>query len=189
MYDAVTAKKVIMTTLATRTLLYAHFDRLGLSYSTLEHMPVFSVEEGAQIKAALPGGHTKNLFLKDKSGAFFLLCALGTTQVPLNHLHKALGCGRLSFGSADMMMEVLGVTPGSVTLFGLISETKRQITLVLDEALLITDPVNFHPLINSATTTMSQTDLQTFIAHWGGTVFGCDFSGELPIARRLVLAV
>jgi Ala-tRNA(Pro) deacylase len=177
-----------MTRPATRTQLFAHFDALGLTYSTLDHRPVFTVEEGVDIKAALPGGHTKNLFLKDKDGALFLVCALGSTQVRLNQLHKTLGCARLSFGAEELMHEVLGVTPGSVTLFALINDKAKRITLVLDDALLASDPVNFHPLLNNATTAMSQSDLQKFIANWGGTVFGCDFCGELPLARRLTLA-
>jgi Ala-tRNA(Pro) deacylase len=178
-----------MTSPATRSQLFAHFDALGLTYSTLDHPPVFTVEEGADIKASLPGGHTKNLFLKDKDGALFLVCALGSTQVRLNQLHKTIGCARLSFGAEDLMLETLGVTPGSVTLFALINDTQHRVTLVLDDALLASDPVNFHPLLNNATTAMSQADLRKFVAHWGGAVFGCDFSGELPNARRLMLEV
>jgi Ala-tRNA(Pro) deacylase len=178
-----------MTLPITRTHLFAHFDSLGLSYRTYEHPPVFTVEAGADIKAVMPGGHTKNLFLKDKTGAIFLICALGTTRVALNKLHKTLGCARLSFGSEALMLAVLGVTPGSVTVFGLINDRLRTVSLVLDDALLACDPVNFHPLLNNATTAMSQTDLRKFVADWGGTVFACDFLGELPVARRLMLAV
>jgi Ala-tRNA(Pro) deacylase len=178
-----------MTLPATRSQLFAHFDALGLVHSTLDHRPVFTVEEGADIKAALPGGHTKNLFLKDKDGALFLVCALGSTQVRLNQLHKTLGCARLSFGAEELMHKVLGVTPGSVTLFALINDKDKHITLVLDDALLACDPVNFHPLLNNATTAMSQGDLRKFIANWGGSVFSCDFCGELPLARRLMLAM
>ena len=87
------------------------------------------------------------------------------------------------------MLETLGVTPGSVTIFALINDTDSAVTLVVDEALLASDPVNFHPLLNTATTAMPQKDLLTFVRHWGGTVFGCDFSGELPVARQLTLAV
>jgi Ala-tRNA(Pro) deacylase len=177
-----------MTLPKTRAQLLAHFDALGLAYTTLDHRPVFTVEEGGDIKAAMPGGHTKNLFLKDKAGAFFLVCALGTTTVRLNQLHKTLGCARLSFAAPEHMLELLGVTPGSVTIFGLINDAARQVTLVLDEALLGADPINFHPLLNNATTAMSQDDLRSFVADWGGATFACDFSGENPIARRLSLA-
>jgi Ala-tRNA(Pro) deacylase len=178
-----------MTVPATRAELFAHFDTLGLAYATLDHRPIFTVKEGADVKAALPGGHTKNLFLKDKDGALFLVCALGSTQVRLNQLHKTLGCARLSFGSEDLMFETLGVTPGSVTIFGLINDRQRRLTLVLDEALLASDPVNFHPLLNNATTAMSQADLRTFIANWGGRVFRCDFSSDLPLTQPMTLAL
>jgi Ala-tRNA(Pro) deacylase len=178
-----------MTLAMTRTQLFAHFEALGLSHTTHDHRPVFTVDEGADIKAAMPGGHTKNLFLKDRLGSLFLICTLGSTVVRLNQLHKTLGCARLSFGSAELMLDMLGVTPGSVTLFGLINDTAARITLVLDDALLASDPVNFHPLLNNATTAMSQGDMRKFVADWGGTVFGCDFCGELPLARRLALAI
>ena len=178
-----------MKILATRAQLFAHFDALGINHTTLEHRPVFTVEEGADIKDALLGDHTNNLFLKDKNGALFLVCALGTTQVRLNQLHKFLSCARLSFGPEALMLEILGVTPGSVTIFGLIDDTDCRVTLVLDEALLASDPVNFHPLLNNATTTVSQKDMLRFVCHWGGTAIGCDFSTELPVTRRLMLAV
>jgi Ala-tRNA(Pro) deacylase len=174
---------------ATRPQLFAKFDALGLTYSTLDHHPVFTVDEGAHIKAAMPGGHTKNLFLKDKDEALFLVCALGSTGVALNQLHKTLGCARLSFGAEALMYEVLGVTPGSVTLFALINDLTNRVTLVIDDALLACDPVNFHPLLNDATTAMSPPDLLKFVANWGGRVFGCDFRGQVPVARRLMLAV
>lgn len=167
---------------ATRADLFSLFDRLGIKHYTLDHRPVFTVEEGADIKAAMPGGHTKNLFLKDKDGAFFLVCALGQTQVRLNQLHKTMGCARLSFGSKEHLLDLLGVTPGSVTLFALINDHARKVTLVLDEALLAAEPINFHPLKNDATTAVSQADLAVFIRNWGGSVFRCDFSGELPQA-------
>lgn len=177
-----------MTQKTSRQQLFAHLDALSIAHATIDHRPVFTVEEGADIKVAMPGGHTKNLFLKDKDGALFLVCALGSTIVRLNQLHTTLGCARLSFGSETLMLEVLGVTPGSVTLFGLINDRDHRVTLVLDDALLAENPVNFHPLLNDATTAISQDHMRTFVADWGGTVFGCDFSGEQPKARHLTLA-
>jgi Ala-tRNA(Pro) deacylase len=179
----------MMTTPATRPQLFALFDELGLAHTTHYHRPVFTVDEGADIKAAMPGGHTKNLFLKAKDGAIFLVCALGSSKVALNQLHKTLGCARLSFGNEALMYEILGVTPGSVTVFGLINDTARRVTLILDDALLACELVNFHPLLNDATTAMSAADLMKFVQHWGGSVFGCDFSDQLPIGRRLALAM
>jgi Ala-tRNA(Pro) deacylase len=177
-----------MTAPFTRQQLFHHFDALGLAHKTTDHRPVFTVDEGAEIKAMMPGGHTKNLFLKDKDGALFLVCALGSTSVRLNQLHKTLGCARLSFGAPELMEKILGVTPGSVTLFGLVNDKQHRVTLVLDDALLAADPVNFHPLLNNATTAMSQAHMRAFVADWAGAVFSCDFSGEHPVARRLNLA-
>jgi Ala-tRNA(Pro) deacylase len=148
---------------ASRETLYAQFDALGIVYKTHDHAPVFTVEESAQIKADLPGGHTKNLFLKDKSGALFLVCALAETQVPVNKLHKVLGCKRLSFGKPDLLLEYLGVTPGSVTVFSVINDPEAKVGLVLDKALLDHEIVNFHPLKNDATTAISSNDLLTFV--------------------------
>ncbi len=146
----------------TRADLFAKLDALAIAHETHEHTPIFTVEEGLEIKAKLPGGHTKNLFLKDKSGLFFLICALGTTQIPINRLHKQLGCKRLSFGKADLMLTHLGVTPGSVTLFSVINDKASAVTLVIDKALLEHDIVNFHPLKNDATTAISSHDMIKF---------------------------
>lgn len=167
---------------ATDTDLFARLDALGIAHTTHEHRAVFTVEEGADIKAELPGGHTKNLFLKDRDGALFLVCALGESTIRLNQLHRALGCARLSFGPPELMEQVLGVTPGSVTLFALINDPRRQVSLVLDRALLAADPVNFHPLRNTATTAISQAGLARFVAGWGGPVWVAEFAGDLPTA-------
>lgn len=148
---------------ATEDDLFARFDALGIKHTTIRHRPVFTVEEGADLKAQMPGGHSKNLFLKDKKGALFLLCALGETVIDLNAVSKLLGAGRFSFGSAERLKAHLGVEPGSVTIFALINDPERRVTLVLDEALLAHDPVNFHPLKNDATTAISPADLLKFI--------------------------
>jgi len=152
---------------ATRADLFAFFDAHGIVHRTLEHPPVFRVEEGREIKAALPGGHTKNLFLKDAKGQLWLISALGDTVIDLKRLHKTIGSARLSFGSAELMQEVLGVTPGSVTAFALINDRERRVRFVLDQALLETDPVNFHPLSNDATTAVSRDDFLKFLAALG----------------------
>lgn len=152
---------------ATEDDLFARFDALGIKHTTTRHRPVFTVEEGADLKAQMPGGHSKNLFLKDKKGALFLLCALGETVIDLNAVSKLLGAGRFSFGSAERLKAHLGVEPGSVTIFALINDPERCVTLVLDEALMAHDPVNFHPLKNDATTAISPADLLKFIAALG----------------------
>ncbi|MBY0564013.1 MAG: prolyl-tRNA synthetase associated domain-containing protein [Hyphomonadaceae bacterium] len=152
---------------ATPEDLFARLDALGIAHVTHRHRPVFTVEEGRDLKAQMPGGHTKNLFLKDKKGALFLLCAISDTAIDLNAVSKLLGAGRFSFGSAERLMRHLGIEPGSVTLFALINDPERHVTLVLDEALFAHDPVNFHPLRNDATTAIGPDDMLRFIRSLG----------------------
>lgn len=150
-------------TARTPAELFAFFDAHGIDHSTLEHPPVFTVGEGAEIKAALPGGHTKNLFLKDAKDRLWLISALGETRIDLKRLHTVIGSARLSFGSPELMAETLGVTPGSVTAFGLVNDAERRVAFVLDAALLACDLVNFHPLVNSATTAVSRAGFLAFL--------------------------
>ena len=159
----------------TRADLFAFLDAHSVAHSTLDHPPVFRVEEGLEIKATLPGGHTKNLFLKDAKGQLWLISALGETTIDLKRLHTVIGSGRLSFGSPDLMLETLGVTPGSVTAFGLINDTDHRVRFVLDAGLTKSDPVNFHPLANNATTAISQDGLRRFLAALGFTPMIVDF--------------
>jgi Ala-tRNA(Pro) deacylase len=164
-----------------RAALFAFFDANGIAHRTLDHPPVFRVEEGREIKAAMPGGHTKNLFLKDAKGRLWLVCALGDARVDLKRLHHAIGSARLSFGSAELLEATLGVTPGSVTIFALINDSERAVSLVLDRALLEHDTVNFHPLANDATTAVSREGLLAFLAALGVTARVVDFSGDEPV--------
>ena len=148
----------------SRADLFAFLDAQGVAHSTLDHPAVFRVDDGPGIKDALPGGHSKNLFLKDAKGQLWLISALGETVINLKTLHHVIGSARLSFGSPELMLETLGVTPGSVTAFGLINDTDHRVRFVLDAALATADPVNFHPLTNTATTAVSQADLRRFLA-------------------------
>ncbi len=152
---------------ATRADLLAVLDRLGVAHKTVEHPPVFTVSEGEAIKAEMPGGHTKNLFLKDKKGALILISALQSSEIPLKGLHRALGCGRLSFADADRLYEALGVRPGSVTAFAILNDPDRRVRFILDAALMAHDPVNFHPLENTATTAVSPDGLLDFVRAMG----------------------
>ena len=160
----------------TRADLFAFFETHGVAHATLDHPPVFRVEEGLEIKQALPGGHTKNLFLKDAKGQLWLISALGETAIDLKRLHTVIGSGRLSFGNPDLMVQTLGVTPGSVTAFGLINDGERRVRFVLDAALAKADPVNFHPLSNDATTAVSQGGFRQFLAALGVTPLIVDFA-------------
>jgi Ala-tRNA(Pro) deacylase len=162
--------------MTTRDELIAFLDAQGIDHSTLEHRAVFTVGEGEDIKTALPGGHTKNLFLKDHKGQLWLVSALGQTRIDLKALPAAIGSARLSFGKAELLEEVLGVTAGSVTAFALINDTGRRVRFVLDAALAAADPVNFHPLTNTATTAVSQAGFRRFLAAVGVEPLIVDFS-------------
>jgi Ala-tRNA(Pro) deacylase len=163
---------------ATEADLLARFDALGIAHVTHRHRPVFTVDEGADLKASMPGGHTKNLFLKDKKGAIYLICAISSTPIDLTATSKLIGSGRFSFGSAERLMEYLGVEPGSVTLFAIINDPERKVTLVLDEALFELDPVNFHPLKNDATTAISPADMLKFVHAQGREPIRLSFDAQ-----------
>jgi Ala-tRNA(Pro) deacylase len=169
---------------AARADLFAALGGLGIAHTTLEHAPAFTVAEGDAIKAHLPGGHTKNLFLQDKSGRAVLVCALGETRVDVNRLHRALPIDRLqrfSFGTPEALWETLGVRPGSVTAFALMNDRARRAVLVLDAALLAHDVVNFHPLENTATTAVSRAGLLAFVEATGRAPWVVEFAdGEPP---------
>lgn len=165
---------------SSRQELFNIFDQLGIKYTNFDHRPVFTVEDGEDIKSNIKGGHSKNLFLKDKNGDFFLICALGETQIKLNQIHKSLGCQRLSFGSEDFLWEKLGVRPGSVTLFSLINNRPPSLKLILDKAIFNHEIINFHPLLNNATTSIKTNDIAKFVKYWGGDAVIADFSNDIP---------
>ena len=149
---------------ATREDLFARFSALGIETVTVEHAPLFTVEQSRALRGDIPGAHTKNLFLKCKNGTLWLVVAVESTAVDLKTLHARLGSGRLSFGSAELLGEVLGVTPGSVTPFAVVNDLENRVTVVLDEALFAYDRLNFHPLVNTATTGISKDGLLAFLA-------------------------
>ena len=147
--------------------LLARLDELGIETTTHEHPPVFTVEESQSLRGSLPGGHCKSLFLKDKKDQLYLVVALEDTELDLKRLHKVLGSGRLSFGKPDVLWQVLGVRPGSVTPFGLINDTGRRMDVVLDAAMMEHGLLNYHPLVNSMTTAIAAPDLVRFIRACG----------------------
>lgn len=162
--------------MTTRADLFAFLDAHGIAHRTLDHAPVFRVEDGLQIKASLPGGHTKNLFLKDAKGQLWLVSALGETAIDLKSLPGVIGSARLSFGSEERMDEALGVRPGSVTAFALLNDPRGRVRFVADAALMQADPVNFHPLSNDATTAISQAGFRRFLAALGRDPLVVDFA-------------
>jgi len=152
---------------ATRDQLLARFDALGIAHRTYRHAPVFTVAEAAALRGELPGGHCKSLFMKDKKGALWLVVALEERRVDLKWLAGVLEAGRLSFGSPELLYEVLGVTPGSVTPFALINDAAQRVGVILDQGMLAHDPLNYHPLENTRTTAISSADLLRFVADCG----------------------
>jgi Ala-tRNA(Pro) deacylase len=156
--------------------LFAYLDGLGVAHTTLEHPAVFRVGEGVAELEALPGGHSKNLFLEDARGALILVSALQETRIDLKALPATIGSGRLSFGRPERLAAALGVTPGSVTALALVNDEARQVALLLDAALAAADLVNFHPLVNTATTALSQAGFRRFLAAIGVTSRIVDFA-------------
>jgi len=150
--------------------LLAYLDRLGLKHSTVTHPPLFTVEQSQALRGQIPGGHTKNLFLKDKKDALFLVVALEDAKLDLKGLHRHLGAsGRFSFGSADLLQEVLGVPPGAVTPFGALNDTQGRVNIVLDAGMMRHKILNYHPLVNTRTTSIAAADLIKFLEATGHT--------------------
>lgn len=150
----------------------------GVDQTTRDHPAVFRVEEGLELKAAMPGAHTKNLFLKDKKGRLWLISARQDTVVDLKRAPKTIGSDRLSFGNEGLLYETLGVRGGSVTALGLINDPDQRVTFVLDKALWDADIVNFHPLTNTATTALAQADFRRFLALIGREPMVVDFDRQ-----------
>ncbi|MBV8392208.1 MAG: prolyl-tRNA synthetase associated domain-containing protein [Alphaproteobacteria bacterium] len=155
--------------------LFDRLDALGIAHKTVEHAPVYTVEEAKLHRGVLPGHHIKNLFLRNKKEEMWLVVAIEDRAIDLKRLGEALGAGRLSFGSPDRLRRVLGVEPGSVTPLSLVNDTDRQVRLVLDSGLKEGGPVNAHPLTNTMTTALSLADLERFFAATGHSPRWLDF--------------
>ena len=148
--------------------LIAFFDSHGIATTTVEHPPLFTVEESQALRGEIPGGHTKNLFVKDKKGRLFLLVLGEETVVDLKRVHEKIGAqGRVSFGSAELLQEVWGVAPGAVTPFGAVNDEAVRVRVVLDETMMRHDRLNFHPLVNTRTTGLASADLVKFLRATG----------------------
>jgi Ala-tRNA(Pro) deacylase len=153
---------------ATKDDLIAYLDRLGIETTTVLHPPLFTVEESRALRGEIPGAHTKNLFLKDRKDAVFLVVAEEDATIDLKRLHEKIGAaGRLSFGRPELLVELLGVAPGAVTAFGLINDAACRVGVVLDARLMANETINCHPLINTATTAIARDDLLAFIRATG----------------------
>jgi len=157
-----------LTMPATPADLFAFLDRLAIAHATITHPPVFTVEESQALRGKISGGHTKNLFLRDKKGTLYLVVAGEDAAIELRALHRLLGAtGRFSFGAAALLRTTLGVEPGSVTPFAALNDTEGRVTVVLDAAMMMHDTLNFHPLVNTMTTSIGRDDLVRFLAATG----------------------
>lgn len=146
-----------------RADLMSFLDKLGISTITTDHEPVFTVEQAQRVHGDIAGGHCKNLFCKDEKGVLWLIVALEDAKIDLKAAKDKIGSRRLTFGKPELLMEILGIEPGSVTPFSLINDTTVKTNVILDAAMMQLDQLNFHPLKNDATTTISSADLLTFI--------------------------
>jgi Ala-tRNA(Pro) deacylase len=165
-----------------RDSLIAWMAEHGVDQTTYDHPAVFTVDEGHEIKAAMPGAHTKNLFLKDKKGRLWLISAEQKTVIDLKAAPRTIGSDRVSFGNETLMYETLGVRPGSVTALGLINDVDRRVTFVIDKRLWDAEIVNFHPLTNTATTALTQAAFRRFMSEIGREPLVIDFAADLPQA-------
>ncbi len=143
--------------------LLAHFDKLSIVYDLHHHDAVFTVEESSAIDKGIEGTHCRNMFVRDKKKRMFLISLANETKVDLKKVQDLLGCGRLSFGSADRLWQYLGVRPGSVCPYSIINDTDQEVTLILDQWMMEQERVNFHPLLNTMTVGMSPASLIKFV--------------------------
>ncbi len=147
----------------TSAEILARLAALEIEVTTVEHPPVATVEANKALRGELPGGHTKNLFLKDKKGGLWLVVALEDRVIDLKELRRRLASPPLSFARAELLRDALGVEPGAVTPFAVINDADARVRVVLDAAMLLIDPLNFHPLVNTRTTAIAPADLLRFL--------------------------
>ncbi len=175
---------------ATRGELMAFLHKLAIETETVEHPALFTVADSQKLRGEIAGGHTKNLFLKDKKGALYLVVAEEDAAIDMKSLHKVIGSARLSFGKPDLLSQVFGVQPGSVTPFAAINDKDGRVSVILDDALMRHQRLNFHPLENTATTSIAATDLIVFLRATGHepkiiAVAGSDAGHNDAAARAL----
>jgi Ala-tRNA(Pro) deacylase len=153
---------------STPDQLFAYLDSLGIKHTTIKHPPLFTVEQSRALRGQIPGGHTKNLFLRDRKYDIYLVVAPEDAEIDLKGLHRLLGAnGRFSFGASDLLREVWGVEPGAVTPFGAVNDRQGRVTVVLDARMMEHDILNYHPLVNTMTTAIARDDLVKFLRATG----------------------
>lgn len=159
--------------------LFARLGELAIETNTIQHPPVFTVAESKALRGPIPGCHTKNLFLRNKKGRMWLVVCLESRSVDLKGLGKALGAGNVSFGSPRRLMSYLGVIPGAVTPFAVLNDTSGAVRVAVDRDILQQEPLNFHPLDNSMTTSIGARDFVRFLEAEGHPPLLLDFD-DIP---------
>jgi Ala-tRNA(Pro) deacylase len=161
--------------------LFAFLEGLGIRTTTRTHEPLFTVADSQRLRGEIPGAHTKNLFLKDKKNNYFLLTVEEEASVDLKSVHQSIGAAsRVSFGKPEALMELLGVAPGAVTVFGAINDAVGRVKIVIDQSLAAEPLINAHPLVNTATTTISSADLLAFVRATGHDPLVLNLAGGTP---------
>jgi len=151
----------------TKEDLFERLNHLGIKTQTVEHLPAYTVEDAKALRGELLGAHSKNLFLKDKKGQLWLIVCLEDRNINMKTLRDKIGSAHLSFGKPDLLMEVLGVLPGSISPFALINDSELRVRVVLDHEMMTFDYLNFHPLKNTASTQISKGDMLKFLKSCG----------------------
>ncbi len=162
----------------TKQELFDYLKSLSIRTQTYAHEPLYTVEQAEKAVGFLPGGHVKNLFLKDDKNRLWLVSALTSTAIKLKDIEKAFSAPKLRFAQADLLKQYLGLLPGSVTPFGLINDTDHKVTVILDKKLFDYELINIHPLSNDATTSIAPHDLKNFLDSLGAQIFVVDFERE-----------
>ncbi len=151
---------------ATPVQVQRALDDLGIKHSSISHAPMRTVADSRALREGVPGGYSKNLFLRNRKGKMLLVTLLEHRTVNLKALGEMLGLGKPSFASPQRLMQYLGVIPGAVTPLAVLNDVTRSVSVVLDQQLLSMDPLHFHPCDNSMTTTVSSVDLMRYIEHY-----------------------
>ena len=160
----------------TQDELFAFLAGLGIEVATVRHAPLYTVADSQALRGEIAGGHTKNLFLRDRKDRHFLLTVEEDAEIDLKRIHHVIGAsGKVSFGKPEHLLDYLGVTPGAVTAFGVFNDAAGKVTIVFDEALMRHDVINAHPLTNDATTSIAREDLLRFV----------EATGHAPLVLKL----
>lgn len=161
--------------------LYTWFAQHGIAYERCDHPPVFTTAEAEQLVPPLPGAKAKNLFVRDKTQDRFLLVVVPyAKRVDLAGLSAALAAKKLRFASAPELLEHLGITPGAVSILGLYNDRARRVELVVDTVIWEADPLQCHPLVNTATLVLPKASLERFLSITGHVPRVLDVPGLAP---------